>query len=238
MHAAPSPASSPAEKWPNDEKAETRAPGADNEKAPNRRPGLSRIPEPTEHGGNGRPAACPTRQASVGSYRRRGAVGGAPEMRRNLGPADAARWRSEHGNRLAGIAHDVHLIAGIATAAEPYFTGNWPRPTGLPAIAPANLRSFKGIVSDDISEFESYMPSQAVSSICAAKVRAPASSAAAVVALLDYSATTALIAAGPHATSAGCSWSTGSRRYLLDLRESGGHQNPTSVVTFQTRRPN
>jgi hypothetical protein len=45
MHAAPSPASSPAEKWPNDEKAETRAPGADNEKAPNRRPGLSRIPD-------------------------------------------------------------------------------------------------------------------------------------------------------------------------------------------------
>jgi hypothetical protein len=34
MHAAPSPASSPAEKWPNDEKTETRAPGADNEKAP------------------------------------------------------------------------------------------------------------------------------------------------------------------------------------------------------------
>jgi len=55
------------------------------------------------------------------------------------------------------------------------------------------------------AHFESYMPSQAVSSICAAKVRAPASSAAAVVALLDYSATTALIAAGPHATSAGCS---------------------------------
>ena len=27
MHAAPSPASSPAEKWPNDEKAETRARG-------------------------------------------------------------------------------------------------------------------------------------------------------------------------------------------------------------------
>jgi len=27
MHAAPSPASSPAEKWPNHEKAETRAPG-------------------------------------------------------------------------------------------------------------------------------------------------------------------------------------------------------------------
>ena len=45
MHAAPSPASSPAEKWPNDEKAETRAPGADNEKAPNRCPGLSRIPD-------------------------------------------------------------------------------------------------------------------------------------------------------------------------------------------------
>ena len=45
MHAAPSPASSPTEKWPNDEKAETRAPGADNEKAPNRRPGLSRIPD-------------------------------------------------------------------------------------------------------------------------------------------------------------------------------------------------
>jgi hypothetical protein len=45
MHAAPLPASSPAEKWPNDEKAETRAPGADNEKAPNRRPGLSRIPD-------------------------------------------------------------------------------------------------------------------------------------------------------------------------------------------------
>ena len=41
MHSAPSPASSPAEKWPNEEKAETRAPGADNEKAPNRRPGLS-----------------------------------------------------------------------------------------------------------------------------------------------------------------------------------------------------
>ena len=34
IHAAPSP-----------EKAETRAPGADNEKAPNRRPGLSRIPD-------------------------------------------------------------------------------------------------------------------------------------------------------------------------------------------------
>jgi hypothetical protein len=45
MHAAPSPASSPAEKWPNDEKAETRAPGADNEKAPDRCPGLSRIPD-------------------------------------------------------------------------------------------------------------------------------------------------------------------------------------------------
>ena len=43
MHAAPSPASSPAEKWPNDEKAETRAPG--NEKAPNRCPGLFRIPD-------------------------------------------------------------------------------------------------------------------------------------------------------------------------------------------------
>jgi hypothetical protein len=50
MHAAPSPASSPAEKWPNDEKAETRALGADNEKAPNRRPGLSRIPDrPRSH---------------------------------------------------------------------------------------------------------------------------------------------------------------------------------------------
>jgi hypothetical protein len=37
-----------------------------------------------------------------------------------------------------------------------------PSTDSLPAIAPANLRSFKGIVSDDISEFESYMPSHAV----------------------------------------------------------------------------
>ena len=32
-----------------------------------------------------------------------------------------------------------------------------------------SVRPFKGIFCDDISEFESYMPSQAVSSLCAAK---------------------------------------------------------------------
>jgi hypothetical protein len=90
MHAAPSPASSPAEKWPNDEKTETRAPGADNEKAPDRCPGLSRIPDRPSTGEMGGRLVA-QRQASVGSYRRRGAVGGAPEMRRDLGPADAAR---------------------------------------------------------------------------------------------------------------------------------------------------
>jgi hypothetical protein len=90
MHAAPSPASSPAEKWPNDEKAETRAPGADNEKA---RIVVRGSPAFLTDRAPGKWAAgcLPNAEASVGSYRRRGAVGGAPEMRRDLGPADAAR---------------------------------------------------------------------------------------------------------------------------------------------------
>jgi hypothetical protein len=68
MHSAPSTASSPAEKWPNEEKAETRAPGAGNEKAQNRRPGLSAFLSDRARR-NGRPVGCPTRQAPVGSCR-------------------------------------------------------------------------------------------------------------------------------------------------------------------------
>ena len=90
MHAAPSPASSPAEKWPNDEKAET----PDNEKAPNRRPGLSRIPD--------RPST--------------GEMGGrllAQRGRRQLVPiVEGVRSGARHGcgYALANAGHDTRAI--------------------------------------------------------------------------------------------------------------------------------
>ena len=92
MHAAPSPASSPAEKWPNDEKAETRAPG--NEKAPNRCPGLFRIPDrPSTGEMGGRLLVQRGRRQLVPIVE--GVRGGAPRLRLCAG---------ERRSRYAGAA--------------------------------------------------------------------------------------------------------------------------------------
>jgi hypothetical protein len=89
--------------------------------------------------------------------------------------------RLQGGYRLAGLARDGSLTSfaqqSRASAGEPTRSGirpelrlPTPQQTRIVSVARIRLdsrksvRLFKGIICDDISEFESYMPSQAVES--------------------------------------------------------------------------